>query len=378
MREKDVLLPLPVIEGDVMNLKDALKKAFMKRPGVSSWTSVPRPDKNGILKIRVGLHAVVEPKVAKKQYSNELNEDEIRIIEDEAQENLMQSMSPEEYAEELGLPRSVAGVEIEYFFEGKVRLLDWNLKVPVRYFVDPVIGGIQIEGYDKITTSTLGTFVKDLTTGDIVLLTSRHTVTWSLDDDVVYPDAEVYQPLWFYSPPIGRILRMTSVDTGVSDNLDGAVCEVFWERGRDIWPEYFLSLGYVPSKEGVAVQPNDIVVKVGMKTGKTESQCVETGVNINVNVNRRDGSTSAVSYLADSYLLDYGGQTFSESGDSGALVMKKDTYEPVGIYFTAGATYGYAVPAVQLMSALNISFVLVPRPSASVQQVQNVIRIGGV
>ena len=215
---------------------------------------------------------------------------------------------------------------------------------------DPLKGGISIGpcrsigGY--IYTGTLGSIVRDNSTGNPMLLSNFHVMcvddAWSVGDKMAQPSrvdtgscpADV----------VGKLQRASlggKVDCAVaSHEARGHACEI-------------VDLGAVKGT-ATAVVGSD-VRKRGRTTGLTYGK-VDT-VDLTVSIDYGDGL--GVVTLTKQIGIDVDTSKSSQigdKGDSGSVVVDSDM-EVVGLYFAGNSTgtYGVANPISEVLTALDVS-----------------------
>jgi hypothetical protein len=214
---------------------------------------------------------------------------------------------------------------------------------------DPVKGGISIGpcravgGY--IYAGTLGAVVKDIKTGNPLLLSNFHVMcidnTWNIGDDMCQPSR-----IDTGSCPnntIGSIQRAV-----LSANVDGAVASL---QGRG-YACQIVDIGDVTGTTSATLGMS--VRKRGRTTGLTFGSV--DSISLSVNLDYGDGLgvhtlTNQIGLVPDTAH----NALFGDHGDSGSVVVD-DTGNVVGLYF-AGSTDGTGVanPIAAVLSELNIT-----------------------
>jgi hypothetical protein len=201
-----------------------------------------------------------------------------------------------------------------------------------------------------IFVGTLGALVRDLATGAAMALTNFHVAcvddSWSVGDRMVQPGRvdggnET-------NDQFGSLTRAV-----LSANTDGAVVTV--DQGRD-WAAEVIGIGDVvgpgPADVGMAVQ------KRGRTTEHTFGTVASTEASLSLDYGDGLGTRTfrrQVRITTDATLSE----RFSDSGDSGSVVMDRDG-NVVGLLF-AGASDGsttFANPVATVLDELGVDLLL--------------------
>lgn len=221
----------------------------------------------------------------------------------------------------------------------------------------PLVAGISV-GHFKVTAGTLACFCRSTRTGD------DRSLTYALSNNHVFANIneaakgdDIYQP--------GRADGGTSANRvavlerfvplglgGTSSNrVDAALAALLPNVG---YTADVCSIGRVlgtsSPEEGMSV------CKHGRTTGYTEGEITDVAYDALVGM---DGADSAKfeNQIRIERSPSYG--SFAEGGDSGSLVLQKDTRKAVGLYFAGPPSGGYGVanPISAVLRELEIELV---------------------
>jgi hypothetical protein len=224
---------------------------------------------------------------------------------------------------------------------------------------------------------TLGSLVQD-SDGNKYVLSNNHVLAQSdeatVGSTIVQPglidgnctpfgeNASIVRPIASLSGYVPLSSNVTNVDAAVARINPGAV-----DTNGNI-----LQIGSVGNNgilasappaagTGEAVTTSNVsslmVVKSGRTTGLTCSNIEAVGVSVEVRYYRDCAETKF--YLTKTYTnqLVIGGSSFSDSGDSGALILDSSNAQPVGLFYAGGTDkrgngYGVANPIGDVLSEL--------------------------
>lgn len=237
-----------------------------------------------------------------------------------------------------------AAAQLDVRVIGPVRALSSPAPGVLRRRVRPLRPGLSV-AHPRVSAGTLGGFVR--VGGRLALLSNNHVLAAS-------DDATIGDPVLQPGPAdggtaqdrVGSLLAFEDLRAGGANLVDAAVAaldpDVHAEPG-DV-PGGVLT-GPIPGS--LAIEPDELVEKVGRTTGHTRGRI--TAVEV-------DGV--AVQYDARVYRFDdqieivgrRGG--FSQGGDSGSVIWRSRDRAPVGLLFAGSATGGEAGTGVTFANPL--------------------------
>lgn len=198
---------------------------------------------------------------------------------------------------------------------------------------------------------TFGAVVSDCD-GVHYVLSNNHVLA---DENRLPLQSRIYQPgLLDGGQPkndaIAKLSRFVRLKKTGSNSVDAAIA-------RALKPSY-LSTEFLPKignlKSGLPADPVERmkVCKVGRTTGYTEG--VITDIAADVAVNYEIGTL----VFTDQIIIRRSGSPFSASGDSGSLIVDRNSRCPVGLLFGGSAAYSLANPLKEVLSRLKVSVVV--------------------
>jgi hypothetical protein len=216
----------------------------------------------------------------------------------------------------------------------------------------PVQPGNSI-GHLKVTAGTLGAFVKR--GGRLMILSNSHVLAKSgkgkMGDEILYPGK--YDGGRKPDDLVARLADFIEFETGGEfvNRVDCAIAEPLESRLAEIKKEIKglgLPKGTIRPKRGMQV------MKVGRTTGKTSGLVLD----INFRTTIKYQGIGSVGFIDQVLCTRY-----TEGGDSGALVIDKESGKAVGLHFSGsqadGAARGGSIfnPISEVLKALRVKLV---------------------
>lgn len=209
----------------------------------------------------------------------------------------------------------------------------------------PVLGGSSI-GHPQIGSGTLGCLVEQ--DGNHYILSNNHVIaatnTAEVGDPVVHPG-----PLYGGSPPHDTIAALEpyqnicfSEDLCNPNRIDAAIAKVGDCLQTVVSPE-IICIGVprsAPLSNYVSVQPGRYVQKYGATTEKTEGVIQAIDFLVRGVIYTVDDQDRKALFDGQIVIEGVNSSVFSESGDSGSLIVDLETNKPIGLLF-AGSNDEY-------------------------------------
>jgi hypothetical protein len=245
--------------------------------------------------------------------------------------------------EEHMLPKLIDGLPTDVEEVGLFRPLDDSSTDP-RTAVRPAQPGCSV-GCNDPSGGNAGTFGALVQDGNgVYILSNNHVLT------VAGPGAPIYQPALLDDPGAGQIARLSNfapLVPGLANKVDCAVA-AFLNPGDA--SNAILQIG---SPMGIGAAQFDMMVqKFGRTTGYRAGHI--SSVDTTLTVPFEHGS-----YTFSGQILISGldGQLFADSGDSGALIVERNTNVAVGLLFARSGNYAVANHISDVLDALSVTLV---------------------
>jgi hypothetical protein len=246
------------------------------------------------------------------------------------------------------LPKTVAGLPIDVEQTGDF----WRLQAAVpnpRTKIRPAQPGCSVGFQDPenqfVMAGTFGALVKK--GSDLLILSNNHVLA---DEGQLAIGSPIFQPGLLDggnagTDQIAELTQFVPLDTNNPNQVDCAIARVLKPSlvSRDI-----LQIG---PPAGTATATVDMVVH---KFGRTTSYRAGriTSVDTDVSVNYETGT-----YTFNEQLIIVGldGQAFSDSGDSGSLILERSSANAVGLLFAGSPTHTIANHIGDVLQALGVT-----------------------
>jgi hypothetical protein len=262
------------------------------------------------------------------------------------------------------LPRNLDGIPVVVEVTGDITILPEKADAsprarpggggatsPTSFFSSPVPIGVSTGRADECAAGTIGARVKSGNTtyalsnnhvfakengghvGDLIYQPGRYDLACATDNSTY---------------GLGTLANFRAIKFDGSDNVvDVAIVTATQRTLGNGTP----TNGYgIPSSTTTAAALNMAVQKYGRTTGLTTG--VVVGVSVVVNVQYTDG----VARFVDQVQIRGDKGSFSRAGDSGSLIVTRDSNRrPVALLFAGGQTSTFANPIGAVLSALNVT-----------------------
>lgn len=206
----------------------------------------------------------------------------------------------------------------------------------------PAPGGVSI-GHYQITAGTLGSTVyKD---GQKMILSNNHVLANCGNAEI---GDDIYQPGPYdggsETDKIGELFDFIPIVFGDSENPNFVDCALCKPTNEADVLDSIIDLDYPNGKKEAEI--NELVTKSGRTTGTTEKPIIAFSGIISINYG------VGVAYFDDQILTD----CQSAGGDSGSLLIDKETKEAVGLLFAGSFSITVFNRATKVAELLNIKF----------------------
>ena len=253
--------------------------------------------------------------------------------------------------------REQAKGEVEIKYIGRVQKLETAATLQKRR--RPLVVGCSI-GHFKITAGTLGCFVKDRATGEILILSNNHVLANENNAEV---GDKIIQPGKFdggkvSSDTIGQLRRFVKLKPTGTNLVDCALASI--KSNINSRPRKLGSFGNIAGLGPAVVVDGTDVRKVGRTTGETKGRVTAFELD-NVVVAFDIGNLRFDDQIE---IEGAGSNAFSDGGDSGSLIFDKQL-GAVALLFAGGDEGGsngmgltYGNPIRTVLDALKVDLVV--------------------
>lgn len=252
--------------------------------------------------------------------------------------------------------RKQAKGEVDIKYVGKIQKLETAKKLQKRR--RPLVIGCSI-GHFKITAGTLGCFVRDRATGEILILSNNHVLAnennAAAGDTVIQPGRVDGGKVTFDG--IGKLRSFVKLKKTGANLVDCAVASI--KNGIKFDQRTLGSFGKLAGLGLEVLIDGTEVRKVGRTTGETKGRVTAFELD-NVVIEYDMGNLRFDDQIE---VEGAGSKAFSDGGDSGSLIIDKDR-GAVALLFAGGdqggsngkgLTYGNSIRAV--LDALKVDLV---------------------
>lgn len=253
--------------------------------------------------------------------------------------------------------RERAKGEVDIKYVGRIQTLETPTTLQKRR--RPLVVGCSI-GHFKITAGTLGCFVKDRATGEILILSNNHVLanenSAKVGDRIIQPGKLDGGKL--SSDTIGELRRFVKLKKTGVNFVDCALSSI--KPSINSNPRKLGSFGNIAGLGPAVVVDGTDVRKVGRTTGETKGRVTAFELD-NVVVTFDIGNLRFDDQIE---IEGAGSKSFSDGGDSGSLIFDKQL-GAVALLFAGGdeggsndmgLTYGNPIRAV--LDALKVDLVV--------------------
>jgi hypothetical protein len=212
----------------------------------------------------------------------------------------------------------------------------------------PVECGVSV-GHIKVTAGTLGCLVKKSgeDNGERFILSNNHVLANSnqaaIGEDILEPGKLDQGTL-----PIAKLIDFEPIVLNAQANfIDAAIAKVI--NNADV-KSSILTIGDVQHPPMSAVMYQS-VRKHGRTTGHTLGIIMDLAADIKVRFGQE------LANFEDQLVIQGLGNFFSQSGDSGSLIVDAITSRPVALLFAGGGNQTFACPIERVLSRFNVDII---------------------
>lgn len=226
-----------------------------------------------------------------------------------------------------------------------------DLRLALQYadsicYNEPVPGGVQIQPAGAAWVGTLGApcrFNSRSGKHRWGILSNWHVMC----DNAGLHGTPIHQPTE-QKPAIAALEDWEPVNASKPNTFDAAVADAkihgLHTIGREVKCVGRLNPNIVPPSQHMGV------CKCGRTTGLTRGICTATDAAVKV------GYGDFVATFTDQALFEAGEGSFSAPGDSGSLIVRRDTYNPVALLFAGNDIITIGSPLGPIQKRFNLSF----------------------
>jgi hypothetical protein len=205
--------------------------------------------------------------------------------------------------------------------------------------------GFRIPGDQFIMAGTFGAVVTGGT--DLFILSNNHVLA---DENRLAPGSPIFQPGLLdggkvSTDQIAELTRFVPVQTGAFNQVDCAIAKAL---RSDLVSNEILFIG--PPQGTTAAQRDMVVHKFGRTTGYQVGRV--TSINTDVKIRYDMGE---VAFRGQIIIEGWNGQPFSAQGDSGSLILERQTQKAIGLLFGGSPSHTIANHIEDVLQALNVA-----------------------
>lgn len=247
------------------------------------------------------------------------------------------------------IPAEIEGLPVDVVQTGTFRAQTGVVNPKIR--LRPAPAGCSV-GFDpgdgSIMAGTFGALVRD-SAEKLYILSNNHVLA---GEDALEIGAPIFQPGLLDGGRVKRdqiasLSKMIRMKMTGMNTVDAAIAEVLKTS------EVSASIPVVGIPTGRRnVQRNIIVHKFGRTTSYTSGYVTDTDALVQVEYDR-----GVMTFDGQIVIRGMDRKKFSDSGDSGSLIVEKPTGKAVGLLFAGGTGYTLANPIEKVLKALNVRLV---------------------
>lgn len=247
------------------------------------------------------------------------------------------------------IPTSIEGLPVDVVQTGVLRARSNPINPQTR--LRPAPAGCSV-GYDledgTVMAGTFGALVTD-SKGNLYILSNNHVLA---AEDALKAGAAIFQPGLLDGGRISRdqiakLAKAIKMKTSGTNAVDAAIAEVL---KKSLVTAEIPVIGTPKGKRAAA--RNIIVHKFGRTTSYTSGYVTDTNALVQVVYDK-----GTITFDEQIMIRSLDRKKFSDSGDSGSLIVEKPTGKAVGLLFAGGTGYTLANPISAVLKALKVRLV---------------------
>ncbi len=256
------------------------------------------------------------------------------------------------------LPEKVDGVPTDVIVTGKFNLFDTasDNKLKRR----PVRPGTSI-GFKfpppKDNFVMAGTFGAVVTkAGKRFILSNNHVLA---ENGLIALQSAIFQPGLLdggqaATDQVARLTQFVEIKGTGTNKVDCALAEFL--AGVPVNPRHMPSVGKLSSTAPITAAVNMLVMKTGRTTGHTRGKVFDIAADVNVPYEDKNGNEFLATFTNQILIVGTSG-SFSTNGDSGSLIVNRETKRATGLLFAGSSSHTIANPIEDVLAALGVTLV---------------------
>jgi hypothetical protein len=253
------------------------------------------------------------------------------------------------------LPATIGGVPTDVIESGRFRAFPATVPVAQRKARPARPGhsvGFRFTGA-KAQFVMAGTFGAVVTDGTLrFILSNNHVLA---DENNLPVGSPIFQPGLLdggnpATDQIAKLTRFVQLRTGGQNAVDAAIAEV--SKATLVRGTPLPQVGRLASAQPIAAAVDMKVHKHGRTTGYTRGEVFDTSADVQVEYD------AGVLTFQNQILVRGTPGSFSDSGDSGSLIVDRKSKRGTGLLFAGSASYTIANPLSDVLAALGVTLVI--------------------
>jgi len=254
------------------------------------------------------------------------------------------------------LPDSIDGIPTDVIETGVFRLHAGEANRRRRRPIRPGSSiGFQFPppNQNMVMAGTFGVVVKR--DGKKFILSNNHVLA---ENGAIQPGAPIFQPGLLdggstVKDAVGKLTTFIPV-TREENSVDCAIAEV--DNGVPVDPALLPQVGRLKSAVPIAARNGMQVEKTGRTTGYRRGRIIDISLDVRVGFEDQQGEFDAL--FVDQILIVGTAGMFSDSGDSGSLIVDRATKRATGLLFAGAREHTVANPIQLVMQKLGVQLVV--------------------
>jgi hypothetical protein len=246
------------------------------------------------------------------------------------------------------LPKTLGGMPVDVEQSGDF----WRLQAPVpnpRTKIRPAQPGCSVGFQDPqkqfLMAGTLGAVVKK--GSDLFILSNNHVLA---DEGQLAIGSPIFQPGLLdngsaTTDQIAGLTRFIELTTDEPNTVDAAIAQV---TDASLVSTDILQIG--PPRGTTDAVVDMVVHKFGRTTSYTAGRVASVDTDVSVNY-----ETGTYTFHEQIIVVGLDGHPFSDSGDSGSLIVERSTAKAVGLLFAGSTSHTIANHIGDVLKALGVS-----------------------